>query len=200
MRLFSFSSKNEKAALAYHPQTPEIELIEGCKQQNRLAQKVLFEKYHRKMLAAVLRYVSHQMEAEDILAQAFIKVFEHLPNYRNEGSFEGWIRRIVTNEALGFLRKKKHLYFEEIEQADWNGHTTPPDDRLEVEELMALIESLPEGYRTVFNLYVVEGYSHQEIAEQLGISENTSKSQLSRARALLQKWLKKNENLNRAVG
>jgi RNA polymerase sigma factor (sigma-70 family) len=188
MKLFSTFSKKSW--------TPDDEssLIAACLAGDRLAQKALFEKYHQKMLAVCLRYLPQYDQAEDTLAQAFVRLFENLHRYRHEGSFEGWIRRIVTNEALGELRKKKKLYFEDIESADWNGHSSPACTQLETQDLLALIQQLPEGYRTVFNLYVVDGYSHQEIAQQLGISENTSKSQLSRARSLLQKWIQRQEN------
>lgn len=168
----------------------EHELIEGCRRQNRQAQQALYELYSGKMYALCCRYVKDKMEAEDVLVVAFTKIFERIHQYKGDGSFEGWIRRVMVNESLGFLRKNKNMYVEtEIEAANLEPNYEQLDSALEAEDLMKLIEGLPTGYRVVFNLYAIDGYSHQEIAEQLGISENTSKSQLSRARVLLQKRL-----------
>ena len=168
----------------------EHELIEGCRRQNRQAQQALYELYSGKMYALCCRYVKDKMEAEDVLVVAFTKIFERIHQYKGDGSFEGWIRRVMVNESLGFLRKNKNMYVEtDIEAAEHEPNYEQLDSVLEAEDLMKLIEGLPTGYRVVFNLYAIDGYSHQEIGEQLGISENTSKSQLSRARVLLQKRL-----------
>jgi RNA polymerase sigma-70 factor (ECF subfamily) len=168
----------------------EHELIEGCRRQNRQAQQALYELYSGKMYALCCRYVKDKMEAEDVLVVAFTKIFERIHQYKGDGSFEGWIRRVMVNESLGFLRKNKNMYVEtDIEAAEHEPNYEQLDSALEAEDLMKLIEGLPTGYRVVFNLYAIDGYSHQEIGEQLGISENTSKSQLSRARVLLQKRL-----------
>jgi RNA polymerase sigma-70 factor (ECF subfamily) len=168
----------------------EHELIEGCRRQNRQAQQALYELYSGKMYALCCRYVKDKMEAEDVLVVAFTKIFERIHQYKGDGSFEGWIRRVMVNESLGFLRKNKNMYVEtDIEAAEREPNYEQLDSVLEAEDLMKLIEGLPTGYRVVFNLYAIDGYSHQEIGEQLGISENTSKSQLSRARVLLQKRL-----------
>jgi RNA polymerase sigma factor (sigma-70 family) len=168
----------------------EHELIEGCRRQNRQAQQALYELYSGKMYALCCRYVKDKMEAEDVLVVAFTKIFERIHQYKGDGSFEGWIRRVMVNESLGFLRKNKNMYVEtDIEAAEHEPNYEQLDSALEAEDLMKLIEGLPTGYRVVFNLYAIDGYSHQEIAEQLGINENTSKSQLSRARVLLQKRL-----------
>ncbi|MEQ8812429.1 MAG: sigma-70 family RNA polymerase sigma factor, partial [Imperialibacter sp.] len=122
------------------------------------------------------------------------KVFEKLDSFRFEGSFEGWLRRIMVNESLMYLRRNKSMYVEvEIEKADREPDFSQLSDQLEADDLMAMIQELPVGYRTVFNLYAIEGFSHQEIAEMMQISEGTSKSQLSRARALLQKQLLEQE-------
>lgn len=130
------------------------------------------------------------MEAEDILVTGFMKVFDRIDQFKGEGSFEGWIRRIMVNEALTHLRRNRSVYLEtEIEQADREPDYNRLDDHLEAEDLLKMIEALPPGYRIVFNMYAIDGYSHKEIAEQLGISENTSKSQLSRARSFLQRML-----------
>jgi RNA polymerase sigma-70 factor (ECF subfamily) len=130
------------------------------------------------------------MEAEDVLVVAFTKVFERIDQFKAEGSFEGWLRRIVVNESLTYLRRNKNMYLEtEIEKVDKNTDFSQLENHLEADDLLRMVGELPTGYRMVFNLYAIDGYSHKEIAEQLAISENTSKSQLSRARALLQKKL-----------
>ncbi|MGC4021669.1 MAG: RNA polymerase sigma factor [Cyclobacteriaceae bacterium] len=168
----------------------ETELIEGCLRKDRQAQHSLYQLFAGKMYALCCRYVKDKMEAEDVLVMSFTKIFERIGQYKGEGSFEGWIRRVVVNESLTYLRRNKSMYLEtDIEDAIYEPDFQKLENQLEAEDLMKLIEELPVGYRTVFNLYAIDGYNHQEIAEQLGISENTSKSQLSRARALLQKKL-----------
>lgn len=168
----------------------EEELIKGCLRRDRNAQQQLFDLYSAKMYGLCYRYVRHAMEAEDILVTAFTKVFERIAQFKGEGSFEGWIRRIMVNEALTYLRKSRSMYLEtELEQADREPDYDRLSDHLEAEDLLKMIQELPAGYRLVFNMYAIDGYSHKEIAEQLGISENTSKSQLSRARVYLQKML-----------
>ena len=168
----------------------ETEWIEGCKKQDALAQNELYEHFSAKMYALCCRYIPSKMEAEDVLITAFTKLFERINQFKGEGSFEGWIRRIVVNESLTYLRRNKSMYLEtEIEAVDREPDLANLENKLEAEDLMTMIGKLPIGYRMVFNLYAIDGYSHKEIAEQLGISENTSKSQLSRARALLQKKL-----------
>lgn len=173
----------------------ETEWIEGCRQQDARAQKHLYEHYSGKMYALCCRYIPSKMEAEDVLVIAFTKLFERIDQYKGDGSFEGWMRRIMVNESLTYLRRNKNMYLEaEIEAADREPDYKTLDNQLEVEDLMKLVNDLPTGYRMVFNMYAIDGYSHKEIAEQLGISENTSKSQLSRARNLLQKNLMELEN------
>jgi RNA polymerase sigma factor (sigma-70 family) len=168
----------------------EEELIKGCLRRDRSAQQQLFDLYSSKMYALCYRYVRHSMEAEDILVTAFTKIFERIDQFKGEGSFEGWIRRIMVNEALTYLRKSRTMYLEtELEQADREPDYDKLSDHLEAEDLLKMIQELPAGYRLVFNMYAIDGYSHKEIADQLGISENTSKSQLSRARVYLQKLL-----------
>jgi RNA polymerase sigma factor (sigma-70 family) len=168
----------------------ETELIEGCQRNNREAQRALYRTYSGKMYSLCCRYVKDRMEAEDVLVTSFTKIFEKIGQYKGEGSFEGWIRRVVVNESLTYLRKHKNMYLEmDIEAAVYEPDYYKLENQLEADDLIKMIESLPVGYRTVFNMYAIDGFSHQEIADQLGISENTSKSQLSRARALLQKKL-----------
>jgi RNA polymerase sigma factor (sigma-70 family) len=168
----------------------DTELIDGCRKQDRHAQRFLFEHYSGRMLALCCRYVKDRMDAEDVMVVAFTKVFDRIRQYKGEGSFEGWIRRIMVNESLTYLRKNKSMYLEtDIEAAEREPNYEKLDSELEAEDLRKLIAELPTGYRIVFNLYSIDGFSHKEIAEQLGVNENTSKSQLSRARALLQKRL-----------
>jgi RNA polymerase sigma factor (sigma-70 family) len=168
----------------------EEQLLQGCQKRDSNAQRQLYELYSSKMYGICYRYVKDPMEAEDILVTSFMKVFEKIQQFKNEGSFEGWIRRIVVNESLMALRKKNHLYIEtDLEQADREPDYDRLSDHLEAEDLLNLISELPVGYKVVFNMFAIDGYSHKEIAEHLGISENTSKSQLSRARTFLQRLL-----------
>lgn len=174
----------------------EEELIRKCRKQNGQAQKAIYDRYAPKMLTICIRYIHDADQAEDVMISAFVKIFERIEQYKGEGSFEGWIRRIMVNESLTFIRRNKSMYLEvDIEHADREPNYGTLDSALQAEDLLKLIRQLPVGYRTVFNLYAVEGYSHKEIAEQLGISENTSKSQLSRARTLLQKQLLETEKI-----
>ena len=146
------------------------------------------------MYGICYRYVRDAAEAEDILIIAFTRIFEKINQFKSEGSFEGWIRRIIVNEALTHLRRNRSMYLEtDLEQVDREPDYDKLHDHLEEEDLLKMIQELPTGYRIVFNLYAIEGYSHKEIANQLGISENTSKSQLSRARTYLQKMLVEND-------
>ncbi len=172
----------------------EQELIKGCIRRERGAQKRLYDTFSSKMYALCCRYVKDSMEAEDVLVTAFTKILDKIDQYKSEGSFEGWIRRIVVNESLTYLRRNKNMYLElELEAANYEPDYQAVSDHLEAEDLLKMIGELPSGYRIVFNLYAIDGYSHKEIAGQLGISENTSKSQLSRARAHLQKLLTDND-------
>lgn len=173
----------------------DTELIDGCRRQDRHAQRFLFEHYSGRMLALCCRYVKDRMDAEDVMVVAFTKVFDRIKQFKGDGSFEGWIRRVMVNESLTYLRKNKSMYLEtDIEAAEREPDYNKLDGHLEAEDLRKLIADLPTGYRIVFNLYAIDGFSHQEIASQLGVSENTSKSQLSRARALLQKRLIETED------
>lgn len=158
------------------------------------AQRHLFEMYSPKMYGVCYRYVRDPMHAEDILISGFTKIFEKISQFKREGSFEGWIRRVIVNESLTWLRKGRAMSVEvELEYADREPDFGNLSDHLEAEDLLTMIESLPPGYRVVFNMYAIDGYSHKEIAEHLGITENTSKSQLSRARTHLQKLLADHE-------
>ncbi len=167
---------------------PVDHLIQQCLRQNARAQRALYERFSPKMYALCLRYLKESDDAQDVLLKAFTKVFEHLARFKGEGSFEGWIRRIVVNEALMFLRKHKQQPMT-IELEGAAVAQAEPHTQLEADDLLGLVRALPEGYRTVFNLHAIEGYAHSEIAEQLGISEGTSKSQLSRAKELLRRQI-----------
>lgn len=168
----------------------ETDWIEGCKRQDARAQESLYAYYSGRMYALCCRYIPSKMEAEDVLVVAFTKVFEKIDQYKAEGSFEGWLRRIIVNESLTYLRRNKNMYLEtEIEKVDQSPNFSQLENNLEVDDLLKMVGELPTGYRMVFNLYAIDGYSHKEIAEQLEISESTSKSQLSRARVLLQRKL-----------
>jgi RNA polymerase sigma-70 factor (ECF subfamily) len=173
----------------------EENLIRECQQRKARAQRMVYETYSATMFSICLRYLKDPASAEDVLVTSFMKVFEKIDQFKSEGSFEGWIRRIVINESLGYIRKNKNMSLEvDLEKAASQPDYDMLESQLQADELMAIIQELPVGYRTVFNLYAVEGYSHAEIAEMLQISESTSKSQLSRARALLQKQLLKLED------
>jgi len=169
------------------------ELIRGCIRREAAAQKAVFDLYAGRMLGVCQRYARNTMDAEDMLQDAFIKVFEKINQFKNEGSFEGWIRKIVVNTALKkytVSRYSKELFdkdidgFEEHYQADAAAFSN-----LSEKEILSLINALPDGYRIIFNLYVIEGYRHEEIAEMLRINSGTSRSQLAKARAMLQKQI-----------
>ncbi len=166
----------------------ESDLINGCLAGNRRMQELLYQRFSPKMYAVCLRYASNADDAQDLLQEGFIKVFRNLDKFRKEGSFEGCIRRVFVNTAIEQYRKKVNLNSisdrEEQTLADssWNVF-----DQLGEKDIIRLVQELAPGYRSVFNMYVIEGYSHKDIGEMLGISEGTSKSQLARARVILQK-------------
>ncbi|MBI1185163.1 sigma-70 family RNA polymerase sigma factor [bacterium] len=169
----------------------EAELIEGCLKEDRRFQKELYDRYASKLMAVCYRYCKNREEAQDVLHEGFIKAVKNLHRFEGKGSFEGWLRRIMVNTALENFRKNKHLVVvEDIEHAESQRVESKALDKMSAEELLRLVNALPAGFRVVFNLYAIEGYSHKEIAEQLQISIGTSKSQLSRARAALQNMIK----------
>ncbi len=166
---------------------PESDLIIGCIEGNRRMQEELYRRFSPRMYAVCLRYAANAEEAEDILQEGFIKIFKKLDSFRSEGSFEGWIRRIFVNTAIEHFRRKRYLMpVTEKEENTIEGKYVSVLDELAEKDILALVQELSPGYRTVFNMYVVEGYTHREIADILGISEGTSKSQLSRAKVILQ--------------
>ncbi len=176
------------------------ELMEGCKADNRKMQELLYKRTSAKMLAVCMRYAKDKMEAEDSLQVGDIKVFQKVKEYRGDGSFEGWMRRIMVNTAIESYRKNiKFMNLVPIDDAFDPPATGFDFNRLGVQDLMKLIQNLADGYRMVFNMYAIEGYSHKEISEILGISEGASKSQLSRARSILKQEIIKMEGINYAT-
>ena len=171
----------------------QMALINECKKGDRRAQKAIYDSLAPKMFAVCLRYMGDREAAEDILQDGFVTLFTKLGSYLGEGSFEGWARKIFVNTALMSLRKNDVLKNTEDVDSAWNVSSPDPSvmDRISYNEIVKLVQQLPAGFRTVFNMYVIEGYSHKEIAQELDISEATSRSQLLRARAILQEKIKK---------
>ena len=157
---------------------------------HREAQRQLYEQLAPKMLAVCRRYIRDLQYAEDVMIEGFVKVFKNLGQFRGEGSFEGWVRRIMIRESIDFLRRKQFVVLNDT-LPDFEEPNHEISDFLQVRQIEALIDALPEGYRMVFVLYAVEGYKHKEIAAMLDISESTSKSQLFKARKMLQEQLPK---------
>lgn len=169
------------------------EIIEGCIRNKRRAQNALYQHFAPRMLLLCMRYCRNREEAEDVLQEAFVKIFQKISTFRQSGSLEGWIRRIMINHAINHLKAKKMSFIDTDPQIlgsilEAEEHVVE-EQLYKPEELLHAVQELPPGYKVVFNLYVFEGYSHKEIADELNISENTSKSQLSRARTFLRKNL-----------
>lgn len=166
------------------------ELIQGCLKNDATCQKKLYDKYAATMYTICLRYGQHQEEAKDFLQDGFVKVFKSLASFAFKGSFEGWMKRIFVNTALEEIRKKGRLVLQEepdtshLIEEEWT-----VSSNLTMNHILAEIQKLPDGYRTIFNLYVIDGFQHNEIAELLGISDSTSKTQLRKARMALQQKL-----------
>ena len=174
------------------------QIVEGCKLQNPSHQRKLYEKFSRKMFGVCLRYASNREEAEDLLQDSFVKVFQHISSFKMEGSLEGWVRRIVVNTSLEFIRKQK-LQWVSIDSADEPAESEVVLDHMNAKELLMIINKLPSGFKAVFNLYAIEGYNHREIGELLGITESTSKSQYSRAKSALVKSIKEIESTTKDI-
>lgn len=171
----------------------EKELIELAVENNRHAQQKIYSKFAPKMLSVCRQYVKDIHQAEDVMITSFMKVFTSLKNFEHKGSFEGWIRRIMINECISFIRVHKKVKFVEDETYFEETYNNI-ESQLSIDDIQSLIDSLPDGYKMVFNLYVIEGYKHHEIATMLGINEGTSKSQLSHARKMLQEQINKLKN------
>jgi RNA polymerase sigma-70 factor (ECF subfamily) len=170
----------------------EKDLIKACVAGDAKAQKQVYDKYARTMFGICIRYSNSYEEAKDILQDGFIKVYTKMGQFSFNGSFEGWMKRIFINTALEFYRSNKQQYLQtDIAEADQKEHSDFVIEKISQKEILAAMNKMALGYRTVLNMYIVEGYSHAEIASALGISEGTSKSQLSRARIILQQELLK---------
>jgi RNA polymerase sigma factor (sigma-70 family) len=169
-------------------------VIEDCTKNKRKAQIELYNHYAPSLLSVCMRYVADRSEAEDILQESFLKILNNITEYTGKGHFENWMRKIVINTAIThFHKEKKHYYHEEIENVkDYEiQFQLSPDKEFEAKELNELLKKMPEGYRIVFNMFAIEGYKHKEIAEQLNIDENTSKTQYLRAKNWIIKEMKK---------
>jgi RNA polymerase sigma factor (sigma-70 family) len=170
------------------------ELVKECVSGNPIAQKKFYDLFAKKMMGVCLRYMNNEDEAQDVLQDGFIKIFSKLRDFESKGSLEGWVRRIMVNTALDQYRKnKKHQSDVDV---DVVGYKLEKNDfiieSITAQDLLKIIQGIPEGYRVVFNLFAIEGYSHKEIAERLGVTESTSKSQYSRAKSLLRKLMIEN--------
>lgn len=172
-----------------------MDILELCKRGDRMAQQALYKQYKNKMYVLCLRYANNREDAEDMLQEGFVKVFKDLHQFKGMGSLEGWIRKVILHVALQFLRKQKQLKLIPAFEGWENLHTTEieeePFDRELVQKILFLMQRMPVGFRTVLNLYIMEGYSHQQIAEELDISVGTSKSQLNRAKKHLRELVEK---------
>lgn len=171
----------------------ENELIQLAVENNRQAQQQIYTQFSPKMLSVCRQYIKDIHQAEDIMITAFMKVFTNLNNFQHKGSFEGWIRRIMVNECISFIRVEKKLKYSE-DETYFEESFNNIESQFSMADIQFLIDSLPDGYKMVFNLYAIEGYKHQEIASMLGINEGTSKSQLSHARKMLQGQISKLKN------
>ncbi len=175
----------------------DLKLIKSCREGDRAAQKVLYERLAPRMFPVCIRYIGDRELAQDVLQEGFITLFTRLDAFKGEGSFEGWARKIFITTALMELRRKDALKMsDELDVVrGMKTDTVSQLQKIGYKELMDLIATLPAGFRTVFNLYAVEGFTHKDISEMLGISETTSRTQLSRARAWLQNKIKEIENV-----
>ncbi len=170
----------------------EAVLVEGCRANDRQSQQNFYDRFSSKMYAVCLRYAGNSEDANDLLQEGFVKIFKHLDKFRGDGSLEGWVRRIFVNTSIEFLRRKKAvLQLPEVESIPIEDTALNGFDKISLNDVLKMVQKLSDGYRTVFNLFVIEGYTHKEIGEMLGINEGTSKSQLARAKNILQQEIKK---------
>jgi len=173
----------------------EEKLIKGCIAGNRIAQRQLYEQYSPLLFALCLRYIPLRGEAEDVLTMGFMTIFEKIHTYRNEGSFEGWLKKVMTHTAISTIRVNSKYYFQQEDENVWNEAAIATarnvtESEIGVKDIMNQIQKLSDGYRTIFNLCVVEGYSYEEAADMLNVNVGTIRSQLAKARKILQKKLK----------
>lgn len=163
-----------------------LQIIKDCKKKKSKAQRKMYDRYASMVMAVCMRYMSDRERAQDMLQDSFVKLFDKIDKYDSTGNFDAWVRRLTANTCLDQLRKdKKQLMDVHIDDVQIDGKYSTILDKMGADDIMEVVMELPDGYRTVFNLYAVEGYSHKEIAEMMNISENTSKSQYSRAKKLL---------------
>jgi len=177
----------------------EEKLLKKAIQNNREAQHSLYKLYAPKMLSVCRYYIKDVQFAEDVMLSGFFKVFSNLKSFQNNGSFEGWIRRIMIRESISFLRKQKNIEFAVEDLEIQNEVTDTISSDIDVAQIQYLIDSLPDGYKMIFVMYAIEGYKHQEISELLNISEGTSKSQLFKARKMLQNKINKLNNTSYGI-
>ena len=177
----------------------EVSLIKKAIANNRKAQRVLYDLHAPKMLSVCRYYIKDLQYAEEVMLNGFLKVFSNLKKFNNEGSFEGWIRKIMVREAISFLRLKKNIEFPVETIFDENNTIDSINVAIEVDQIQQLIDALPEGYKMVFVMYAIEGYKHQEISEVLKISIGTSKSQLFKARKMLQEKINKLNKVSNGI-
>ncbi len=172
------------------------DLVIGCISKNRKMQEILYNKYAAKMYSVCLRYSNNAEDAQDLLQEGFVKLFNNIEKYRGDGSFEGWVRRIFVNTSIEYYRRKTKINLvpetndNTVEDKEWNAL-----DSFAEKDIIKLIQELSPGYRQVFCLYAIEGYSHKEIGDMMGISEGTSKSQLARAKTILKKLVEERLSL-----
>ena len=172
----------------------EEEIIAGCKQKNRKVQQYVFEQYKAHLMGVIRRYVYNVATAEDVLINTFLKIFTRIDTFSNTGNFVAWMRRIAIREALMEYRKNKRMDFMDPAELPSIQYDADIIEQIELEEIYACLDLLPEGYRQVLNLYAIDGYKHREIADLLGISIHTSKSQLRMARKRFSELLEKRSN------
>jgi len=175
----------------------ESDLIKGCVEKNRAMQKLLYDRYAPKMYTVCLRYCKNAEDAQDLLQEGFIKIFRNIDNYRGDGSFEGWMRRIFVNTSIAHFRKVVNVSIPpEDQELNIEDKSVTALDNFAERDIISLVQELSPGYRQVFNLYVIEGYSHKDISEMLGIGEGTSKSQLARAKSMLRSMIEEKKMIN----
>ena len=174
----------------------EEQLIRGCINEDAFCQREVFNRYAGRMLGVCNRYARNSADAEDILQDAFMKVFDKLGQFKFEGSFEGWIRRIMVFTAINMFKHRTRKFQEDLDKEGYEGvYEDQIIEKITAREIVALIQQMPDGYKMIFNLYAVEGYTHREIGEMLGIAEGTSKSQYSRARSYMQQVITKHYHI-----
>ncbi|MCX6352171.1 MAG: sigma-70 family RNA polymerase sigma factor [Bacteroidetes bacterium] len=191
--------QNHGNDMGFEPSDAEKEMVDGCRKGMPKYQEMFYKKYYGKMLGVTLRYSESRDEAKDVLQEGYVKAFKHIVDFVHNGNIEAWLRRIMVNSALDNIRRKKA----DIMTTDLNtefGEEKYGEENtishLNYEELLGMMHSLPTGYKLVFNLFAIEGYTHKEIGEKFGISESTSKSQYARAKQAMQKMIEERENIN----